>query len=76
MFAEAKHTRNGNRLKPVNITRKPVEFVQDYVQLRFDGPTLTAFVWPVVSFSGKAVHFGESRYRDGIRRDRCFSGLP
>jgi hypothetical protein len=43
-----------------------VEFVQDYVQLHFDGPTLTAFVWPVVSFCGKAVHFGESNYRDEL----------
>src|SRR5580692_5452288 len=31
-----------------------VEFVQDYVQLRFDGPTLTAFVWPELR-QGEAV---------------------
>jgi hypothetical protein len=43
-----------------------VEFVQDYVQLRFDGPTLTAFVWPVLRFRTKAVHFGESSYRDEL----------
>lgn len=43
-----------------------VEFVQDYVQLRFDGPTLTAFVWPVLRFRSKAVRFGESSYRDEL----------
>jgi hypothetical protein len=43
-----------------------VEFVQDYVQLRFDGPTLTAFVWPVVHGAGKAVGVGEPGYRDEL----------
>ena len=43
-----------------------VEFVQDYVQLHFDGPTLTAFVWPVVNLRDKAVHFGQSGYRDEL----------
>jgi len=43
-----------------------VEFVKDYVQLRFDGPTVTAFVWPIVSFSGKAVRWGEPSYKDEL----------
>ncbi len=43
-----------------------VEFVQDYVQLHFDGPTLTAFVWPVVHRAGTAVHLGEPGYRDEL----------
>ena len=41
-----------------------VEFVQDYVQLRFDGPTLTAYVWPVVKSSEGTVRFGEPDYRN------------
>jgi hypothetical protein len=41
-----------------------VEFVQDYVQLHFDGPTLTLFVWPVVAVDKQETHFGESSYRD------------
>jgi hypothetical protein len=43
-----------------------VEFVQDYIQLHFDGPTLTAFVLPTVSLSGKRLGFGDSGYRDEL----------
>ena len=41
-----------------------VEFVQDYVQLRFDGPVLTALVWPVVSSDGRKLRYGEAEFRD------------
>ncbi|HSC78013.1 MAG TPA: hypothetical protein VLB32_05565 [Candidatus Acidoferrales bacterium] len=41
-----------------------VEFVQDYVQLHFDGPSIIAYVWPVVEVGGKAYRFGDSSYRD------------
>ena len=43
-----------------------MEFVQDYVQLHFDGPILTAFVWPVVSMGGKTTHVGEPGYKDAL----------
>jgi hypothetical protein len=39
-----------------------IEFVQDYVQLRFDGPTLTAFVWPTLTVGGNSFRFGERAY--------------
>jgi hypothetical protein len=32
-----------------------VEFVRDYVQLRFDGPELTAYSWPTLYDAGRAV---------------------
>lgn len=43
-----------------------VEFVQDYVQLRFDGPVLTALVWPVVSSEGRKFRYGELEFRDAL----------
>lgn len=43
-----------------------VEFVQDYVQLRFDGPNLTLFVWPSLHFPNRVVRFGEPGYRDEL----------
>jgi len=30
-----------------------VEFVRDHVQLRFDGPALTAFDWLIVNFTAE-----------------------
>jgi hypothetical protein len=44
-----------------------VEFVvNDYVQLRFDGPTLNAYAHPVVSVRGDAFRWGEPGYRDAL----------
>lgn len=43
-----------------------VEFVLDYVQLRFDGPTLTAYTWPCLSTAEKTVSWGEEGYRDTL----------
>ena len=43
-----------------------VEFVQDYVQLHFDGPYIIAFTWPVVESGGEVLRFGERRYRDAL----------
>jgi hypothetical protein len=43
-----------------------VEFVQDYVQLHFDGPTITAFVWPTLNLRGNIMRFGDSGYRDEL----------
>jgi hypothetical protein len=43
-----------------------LEFVQDYVQLWFDGPNLTLFVWPSLHFPNRVVRFGEPGYRDEL----------
>jgi hypothetical protein len=43
-----------------------VEFVQDYVQLHFDGPTITAFVWPTLNLRENIMRFGDSEYRDEL----------
>ena len=44
-----------------------VEFVQDYLQLHFDGPTLTLFVWPVVFATGQMYQLGKSGcFRDEL----------
>jgi hypothetical protein len=41
-----------------------VEFVADYVQLRFDGPNLTAYTPPSVSWGSENYTWGQARYRD------------
>jgi hypothetical protein len=43
-----------------------VTFVQDYVQLHFDGPRLTLVTWPVVVADDVSHPFGESGYRDEL----------
>jgi hypothetical protein len=42
-----------------------VVFVQDYLQLQFDGSTLTITTWPVVHRDGEAA-YGEPGYRDAL----------
>ena len=41
-----------------------VVFVQDYLQLQFDGSVLTLLVWPVVSRGANERAFGSPEYRD------------
>lgn len=43
-----------------------VEFVQDYVQLRFDGPCLTAFTRPRVRLPGAEFQWETPGYRDAL----------
>jgi hypothetical protein len=43
-----------------------VTFVQDYVQLQFDGPYLNFFVWPQVMSGGRTCGFGQPGYRDAL----------
>ena len=43
-----------------------VEFVQDYLQLHFDGPTLTLFGWPTLNLHGKTHDFAKQSYRDAL----------
>ncbi len=51
-----------------------VEFVMDYVQLRFDGDAVTAgpvvlnsFVWPRVTYRGRSWSEGDLGYADALR---------
>jgi hypothetical protein len=41
-----------------------VEFVQDYLQLRFEGPLLTLFVWPDVFREEGSYAYGEPEFRN------------
>ncbi len=43
-----------------------VEFVQDYLQLRFDGPLFTLHAWPHVLLSDFSVAYGEPEYRNAL----------
>ena len=43
-----------------------VEFVADYVRLRFDGPLLTLYAWPHVLLSDFSIAFGEPEYRNAL----------
>jgi hypothetical protein len=43
-----------------------VTFVQDYVQLHFDGPCLTAYVWPQVHNQGRSIRWPSPGYRDAL----------
>lgn len=41
-----------------------VEFIQDYLQLHFDGRNFIIYVWPHVYLDGKKYSFGEDHYRN------------
>ncbi len=43
-----------------------VEFVQDYVQLRFDGNVLTCYKWPKVVINSKSYEYSTEGYRDAL----------
>ncbi|WP_018130076.1 hypothetical protein [Effusibacillus pohliae] len=43
-----------------------VEFVRDYIQLRFDGPTLTTFTLPVVTLNATSYDIKTPGYRDAL----------
>jgi len=43
-----------------------VEFVQDYIQLRFDGPCLTAYTLPVVSSGSNILTADSFDYRNQL----------
>ena len=44
-----------------------VEFVQDYIQLRFDGPCLSIFTHPVIRCDGQQVEWTQPGYADLFR---------
>lgn len=43
-----------------------VEFVQDYLQLRFPAPSFTLYAWPHVLFPDFSVAYGEPEYRNAL----------
>ena len=43
-----------------------VIFVEDYVQLIFNGSILTAYVWPVIHTQGKSFTFESATYKDNL----------
>jgi hypothetical protein len=43
-----------------------VEFVQDFLRLRFDGPMLTLYAWPHVLLPDFSLGYGEPEYRNGL----------
>lgn len=43
-----------------------VEFVEDFLRLRFDGPMLTLYDWPHVMLTDASMAFGEPGYRDAL----------
>jgi len=45
---------------------KSVEFVEDYLQLRFGEPLLRLYDWPHVLLTDFSVAFGEPEYRNAL----------
>jgi hypothetical protein len=45
---------------------KAVEFVEDYLQLRFGAPLLKLYDWPHVLLTDFSVAFGEPEYRNAL----------
>jgi len=43
-----------------------VEFLQDYLQLRFSAPLFTLYSWPHVLFPDFSVAYGEPEYRNAL----------
>jgi hypothetical protein len=72
MAQEAKASvmeRRGDRIELLAIEGEQlgaVTFVQDYLQLDFDGPRLTLTIWPRVVQNGMTRRFEEAGYRDAL----------
>ena len=45
---------------------KAVEFVEDYLQLRFGEPLLKLYDWPYVLLTDFSVGYGEPEYRNAL----------
>ena len=45
---------------------KAVEFVEDFLQLRFDAPLFTLYSWPHVLLTDFSVAYGEPEYRNAV----------
>jgi hypothetical protein len=51
----------------IGLQLSSVEFVHDYIQLHFDGPTLTAYTWPTVAKRSSVIlSWNQNGYRDAI----------
>lgn len=51
----------------VNEQLSSVEFIQDYLQLHFDGRTLTCYIWPEVRIGNDINYkFQTPNYRDAL----------
>ncbi|MBK7808451.1 MAG: hypothetical protein IPJ51_19490 [Saprospiraceae bacterium] len=49
--------------KLINEQLSSVEFVQDYLQLHFDGRTITSYIWPIINIKNENLIFGDVVYR-------------
>jgi hypothetical protein len=58
-LAEALQTLVGGELSSVT-------FVQDYVQLDFNGPGMTAYTMPTVTYGSESLCVGQPGYRDAL----------
>ena len=45
---------------------KAVEFVEDFLQLRFEAPLVTLYDWPHVLLTDFSVAYGEPEYRNAL----------
>ena len=45
---------------------KAVEFVEDFLRLRFAAPLFTFYVWPHVLLTDFSVAYGEPEYRNAL----------
>ena len=43
-----------------------VEFISDFVRLRFDGPLLTLYAWPHILLEDFSIAFGQPEYRNAL----------
>jgi hypothetical protein len=57
---------NSLLLRLVGEESSSVVFVRDYVQLDFDGPRLSLFVWPQVAAGAEVRRMGDPGYRDAL----------
>jgi len=52
--------------KLINEQLSSVEFVQDYLQMHFDGRTITSYIWPIINFKNENIIFGDVVYRNAL----------
>lgn len=52
--------------KLINEQLSSVEFVQDYLQLHFDGRTITSYIWPIINIKNESLIFGDVLYRNAL----------
>ncbi len=43
-----------------------IEFVSDFLRLRFDGPLLTLYAWPHILLEDFSLAFGQPEYRNAL----------